>query len=280
MLIYHRRIPNDFLSSPFSAKDRTPFFYVLTHLLDGKRYAGIKTSKGCHPSQLWTTYFSSSKVINRIIDIEGKDAFTFEVRAIFDSLEKCLKYEATFLKKIQANINPNWYNLHKKDELQPFISKTISSHNPNQCSKKSAAVKQLIWINQNNNKEKRILSSELDYYMSQGFSKGRITGISHPALKGRKLSVDHKKKLLASLNGHIVGENTKKLLSEKNKNAPKDHHCPHCNKDFVKGHFNQWHGDFCKLNPNRTKTKQWYTNGISSVRSVVCPVGFWKGLTK
>lgn len=228
MLIYHRKIPSDFSYSPFTAHDRTPFFYILINKKTGKRYAGSKTNKGCHPTQFWNTTYFPNKAINKIIEKEGKESFIFEIRSIFDNIEKCISYENKFLKKIHAGDNPNWYNLN--DDNKP-----ISISNVYKINK----YEKLHWMN---NGKKEIRSAILPI----GFSLGRIKGKAHPKMKGKKLSQIQKNNISKSLIGHETTQETREKISEKIKNQPKNYTCPYCGKSFNKGHYNQWHGEKCK----------------------------------
>ena len=86
----------------FTAGDRTPFFYILTHKISKKHYAGSKTAKGCRPEDLWTKYFTSSKTIKQIIKEEGAD--------IFNNSIKCVLHEEKFLTRINAATQTTWFN--------------------------------------------------------------------------------------------------------------------------------------------------------------------------
>jgi len=89
-----------------------PFSYVLTHKPSGKRYYGIRISKNADPSQLWISYFSSSKIIKKMIEDEGKEVFSYQVRRVFETREGALRWETKFLTKIKAKDNPLWLNRH------------------------------------------------------------------------------------------------------------------------------------------------------------------------
>ena len=96
----------------YSAGDRTPFTYVITHIPTGKRYYGSRYKKGCLPNDLWTNYFTSSQKIKLLIEQDGLKSFSCEVRKIFNSVVECRTWESRFLHKIDARSNPNWLNEH------------------------------------------------------------------------------------------------------------------------------------------------------------------------
>lgn len=96
----------------YSAGDRTPFTYVITHNKSGKRYYGARYKKGCIPSDLWESYFTSSEIIQELINQDGKGAFSVEVRKTFTSVEQCLAWETSVLRKLNARDSDKWLNKH------------------------------------------------------------------------------------------------------------------------------------------------------------------------
>lgn len=90
----------------------TPFSYHLYHIPTGKHYYGIKHSKDCHPNQLWTTYFSSSKIVKQFIVEYGENSFSWEVRRIFDTTTAALAWEHKVLRRLGAARSEWWINRH------------------------------------------------------------------------------------------------------------------------------------------------------------------------
>lgn len=92
--------------------DRIPYTYHLYHKPTDKHYYGSRFGKGCHPSDLWVKYFTSSPIIKNLIKTYGKDSFIVKVRKIFDCPIKCQKYENKVLKRLGVPYNKKWYNRH------------------------------------------------------------------------------------------------------------------------------------------------------------------------
>lgn len=88
----------------------TPFAYHLFHLPTRRHYYGIRYRKGCHPSDLWTKYFSSSKKVHELIEDYGRDSFEFEVRRTFETGKEALEWEEKFLTRIDAAGREDWIN--------------------------------------------------------------------------------------------------------------------------------------------------------------------------
>ena len=93
----------------------TPFTYLVYCKATDQYYYGSRYCNGCNPSQLWTTYFTSSKVIKRLIEVHGVDAFETRVTKTFTCAEDALTWETRFLKKVNAVKSDKWLNFHVGD---------------------------------------------------------------------------------------------------------------------------------------------------------------------
>lgn len=100
-----------------TAGDRTPFTYVIRFPMFNQIYYGVKYAKGCKPKDLGNTYFSSSKTVQRLLkqDVNA----IFEIRKVFNSVEKAKQFETRFLQRINARDNPRFLNKHNNDGLYP-----------------------------------------------------------------------------------------------------------------------------------------------------------------
>lgn len=79
-----------------------PFTYLIKHLPTGKVYYGLRYAKKCQPSDLWTTYFTSSSDVERLIEQDGKDSFLFEVRKKFTDTKKAIEWEKKVLRRMKV----------------------------------------------------------------------------------------------------------------------------------------------------------------------------------
>lgn len=89
-----------------------PFTYYLYHKPTKQKYYGAKFAAGCQPSDLWTTYFSSSKKVHKLIEEYGLDSFDVKVRKIFTTKIDCLLWEETVLTRIHILEKDDWLNDH------------------------------------------------------------------------------------------------------------------------------------------------------------------------
>lgn len=83
-----------------TARDRTPYTYLICHKPTGLLYYGSRYARGCHPTDLWATYFTSSTYVADLINEYGKDSFSFEIRKTFDSIQECLDWEERVLRRV------------------------------------------------------------------------------------------------------------------------------------------------------------------------------------
>lgn len=74
-------------------------------------YYGVRFKKGCNPSELWVTYFTSSKYIKKLINEHGLKAFKVEIRKIFSDVDKARDWEHRVLRKIKAKDRPDFINM-------------------------------------------------------------------------------------------------------------------------------------------------------------------------
>jgi len=88
----------------------TPFTYRITFKLTGQHYYGVRTRRGCHPGELWTNYFTSSKKIKRLITEHGVDSFIFEIRKTFSDKASAIEWEHRVLKRLDVVNNEHWFN--------------------------------------------------------------------------------------------------------------------------------------------------------------------------
>lgn len=93
-----------------TAIDRTPFTYFLgwSHL--NTYYYGVRYAKGCHPSNLWTTYFTSSEHVSKFREIHGEPNI-IEVRKVFTAVKAALIWEHHVLKRMKVNTDNRFLNI-------------------------------------------------------------------------------------------------------------------------------------------------------------------------
>lgn len=95
----------------------TPYVYRITDTLTGKMYIGSRYAKGCHPSDLGVTYFTSSNTVKPIYKSEPS-RFVHSILVIGDTTY-VRKVERTLLKMYNCVLSETYYNRHDTEIGHP-----------------------------------------------------------------------------------------------------------------------------------------------------------------
>lgn len=186
---------------------RIPFTYCITHLPSGKKYYGARWAENCNPSDLWTTYFTSSRHIKELILHDGKDNFIAEVRKIFSDVDSCREWERKVLQRLGVIHNDNWLNKNINGRFLPY-GKQSKEHIERRISKIRGA----------NN---------------PWYGKPELN-----PFYGKK----HSEETLAKMRGPKA--DTSNMTFRKNNSTKIT--CPHCGKEGQLTNMKRWHFDNCK----------------------------------
>lgn len=173
----------------------TPYIYSLTLLATNQVYIGSRTRKGCSPTEFWTSYFTSSKEVHRLIDEHGTgaDVWSYVILHEFDSStcgKQVVKVEHELIKHAhdelgaQAILN-NSYNQYGKTVFTVTGRKRPQS----ECDAISRAQRG----------RKRT---------PQQIQKHRVK------MTGRTLSDEHRQKVSEALKGRVVTQTTRDAISK------------------------------------------------------------------
>lgn len=136
-----------------------PYTYLIGWSKLNYWYYGCQFSKNCNPSNLWKSYFTSSKIVKEFCKFHGEPDI-IQIRFIFKTKTQTLKCEEKILNKVVSL--PNWLN------LKNFGTQTFDAS-------------KYIWIHKEN-KEKYILPENLSKYESVNWQRGR-SSISRKKMK-------------------------------------------------------------------------------------------------
>jgi len=98
-----------------------PFTYLLKHIPTNRYYYGVKIKKGCHPNDLWTKYFTSSKKVKGLIKRYGKKSFLFEIRKTFKTQKKAREWEHKVLRRMKVIYRNDFLNLTDNKSIDPKV---------------------------------------------------------------------------------------------------------------------------------------------------------------
>jgi hypothetical protein len=186
----------------------TPYTYFLFNKITGEKYYGVRYAKDCTPSELWCTYFSSSKYVKQLIKEHGKYSFEFQVRKTFTTPSEARTWEERVLRKLNILNNNTWLN---KNVCGKFLKEGPQSIE---------------------HKEKRL---------------SKIRGSNHPFYGKPKsnpfYSKQHSEETLKKL--RKPKSNTSNMTFNLNNFTKVS--CPHCGKEGQLTNMKRWHFDNCNL---------------------------------
>ena len=256
-----------------------PYTYVVRHKETGYFYYGCKFANDgyTHPELFWNKehkrgYFTSSKLIHKMIDEYGIDAFEFEVRKVFDCPKSTFLYEQKVIRRIigwekclnagvggscdvnkQRRIKINGISCYDKSTLKMHATKLkvgedgLNSYQ--RAGQKIKGVKKSREHIENVRKAKLNVGEDgLNSYQRAG---QKIKGDNNPSKKPEnRLKISNSnKKFIASLD-----------FEEKERRRIK--HLEAMRSDEVRKKMSDWH----MLNDHPARGTNWYNDGKKSYR--------------
>lgn len=98
-----------------------PFTYLVFHKPTRKAYYGVRFAKGCSPEDLWSTYFTSSTRVKKLIEEYGTESFHVEIRKTFKDVESALAWEYRVLRRLDLK-NGIWLNSYVCQNIKIMTS--------------------------------------------------------------------------------------------------------------------------------------------------------------
>lgn len=87
----------------------TPYTYIVGWKSQNLYYYGSRYRSGCHPSDLWVSYFTSSKEVAKTREVHGEPDIV-QVRKIFPSAEEALEHEHKVLRRMRVKERLDFLN--------------------------------------------------------------------------------------------------------------------------------------------------------------------------
>ncbi len=206
-------------------------------MIDGT--TGVRYARRCHPDDLWTSYFTSSKHVQKFREEHGEPD-VIEVREVFPTDTLAREWEHKVLRRIGVVKSDRWLN--KCDgksqpplfgEDNPFFGKV---HTPEVLKKIGEAS-----LGRRHSEEFKLTQSERRSGSGNHFYGKNRSGYNNPMF-GKKHSDEAKEKQRKAkrLNPPIGEKN-----SMFGKKQPVQE-CPYCHIVCSKTNFIKWHGNNCK----------------------------------
>lgn len=221
-----------------------PYTYLVGWSQLDTWYYGVRYAKDCNPSELWKTYFTSSKYVEDFRARYGEPDI-IEIRKTFDNVDSARIWEHKVLKRMNVVLNEKFLNKTDNISISPDVW-SGKTHSPKTKRKLSLLA------------SKR--TGELNPFFGKTHSeetKNKIReaniGKTMPSFAGFSHSEESKKKISESSKGHKKPESMKRTLSILKKGVPRPTvTCPYCSKVGATGIMHRWHFDNCKSSPRNS----------------------------
>lgn len=87
-----------------------PYTYLIGWSEWNKFYYGVRYARGCHPSDLWVTYFTSSSRVKQYAELYGTPDIV-KIRKTFKDVETATQWEQKVLRRLKVNKDDRWLNV-------------------------------------------------------------------------------------------------------------------------------------------------------------------------
>jgi hypothetical protein len=234
-----------------------PYTYLVKHKATGKKYYGSRcknfTKLNRTPADdFWKHYTTSSDNINGIIEQEGKDAFDYEIRRTFDTVEEMADWETRVLTRSKVLERQDvWLNgnIAGKKILTESGAKKISKTHKDKPKTEEHKSKLSV---SNTGKKKGIRSTAYRKKMSKAKSGENNPRFGVEVLQTTRDKIGAKNKGKVPVNKDVAMDEKQKQkirdTKEKNKVLLT---CGVCGKTMRESHFKMYgHGSNCKQNPH------------------------------
>ena len=221
-----------------------PYTYIIGFTEHNVWYYGSRYGKGANPSDLWESYFTSSKKVKEFVSKYGNPDI-IQVRKTFNNSDDARLWEHKVLKRMNVTQRDDFLNQTDNIAISSDVwrGKTHSPETRKIISEKA----KLRYLSRENNPFYGKKHSEES---KQKISKARKGHPSHLPMLGKKHSEETKQKISSGGKGRVVSDETKKKISKARKGIPRPKiQCPHCNKIGATGMMQRWHFDNCKSKP-------------------------------
>lgn len=215
-----------------------PYTYLI-ECPDGRKYYGVRYAKNANTSELWVTYFTSSKEIHNLIKIYGKETFKFSVRKIFICKQDAIEWETEVLTRLHVRTNNDWVNKANNKGIPPMYGDDNPSRLPESRNKISRAKTGKSRPDQ----RERLLSS---HHMKTEKSRVKLSKTKKRLYAEGKLVNPYKGKKRPEMSGKNHHRYGKKYEAFSVMNSI-EYTCPHCNKIGKGPGMKRYHFDNCKL---------------------------------
>jgi hypothetical protein len=207
-----------------------PFTYLIGWTKLDKWYYGVRYRKGCHPTDLWTKYFTSSTSV-KIFRLEHGDPDIMQVRKTFNNQQSAYNWEIKVIRRMGAVRSEKWLNKQNHN-----IEFNCTGHS--EATRIKMRESHIGLTESDTTKMKK--SEQKKGILNPNYGKGQCGELNH--MFGKRGELNHNY-------GKPCSDEANIKRSESYKHRIKIT-CQYCKHDFDVTHYNQWHGEKCKHSGN------------------------------
>jgi len=229
-----------------------PYTYLVKFKPTGKVYYGSRCQnytkfKRTPAEDFWHKYTTSSENINTLIEEHGKEAFEYEIRRTFESVEEMSNWETRVLTRSRVLERQDLWmngNIAGKKILTEAGAKAISATHKDKP--KTEEHKKNLSKSQKGKPKNYIQTTEHRRKNSEANS-GKNNPMYGPCSAERAANISIAKKGKPAKNKGIPMSEEQKAAIRKTKAATKTYlTCEHCSKIVYKPNYFQHHGNNCR----------------------------------
>lgn len=233
-----------------------PYIYKLTFKPQNLVYIGSSTKVGCNPNQFWTSYFTSSKVIEQLISLFGTSSDVWEYTIVhqpeqYDDIKDIVRLENLMIFELLNStdkhlaINEHCYKTDGGVFTAAGATRSVETR-----AKMSAAklgVKREVF----NTFDKTVYTFKNKFTLVEFIGTRRALCQTHEITSQEAYHiVSGKLKHSKGWGMFLVDKDCYSYETPYQSRTVTKTACPHCNAQATPGNFKRWHGDNCKLNPS------------------------------
>jgi hypothetical protein len=205
---------------------------------------GVRYARNCHPDDLWTKYFTSSKVVQEYREKFGEPDVV-EIRKTFLSQIDAREWEHKVLRRLKVIENERWLNKSNGRAIPPQFGRQHSEDFKERQRRRMLKNNPMVGrVQSEREKEIRqeIRKKPKSEKAKENIRNGKI-GDKNPNY-GRKHDSEYCKRMSEKLKGRVFSEEHRQNLKGKKNRVE----CSYCHKLFSPHIISRYHGIKCQEN--------------------------------
>lgn len=199
--------------------DRRPYVYFIMWTKHNLAYIGVRHAKNCHPDDLWTRYFTSSKYVQEQRELLGEPDH-LEILEIFLTADEAVNYEQDVIRTFELHANPIFLNRNcagsfvmdiftKQKIREAMTGKIHSEETKSKISSSKTGIKHSAdsRVKMSQSRMGKVMSKETRARISESRTGHKVSNETRSklsdALKGRHFSDEHRAKISKSNKGKV-----------------------------------------------------------------------------